>query len=741
MWFGPLDWSLVYSSNIQEDRARVFYPRFCSAVIIVSLIASTSWAQNKPAQTDDKITLGTTEVLLDVAVRDKKGRPVKNLSAADFEVYEDGVKQRIESLRMVTRSAETEATAATADAPSKQKTLPARRGLVEFSIIALVFDRLSPGARMLAHKGASAYLKDHVDPNEFIGVFLTDLSLRTVQSFTNNPQLVRDAVDRATSLATSPNGSSTAQSSNRQDNSQNSSVSASAGDGGAAGSQSTGAAVAGLESAMSKMKQWLGEHAERLDRDQEGYAATSDLLRLVKSLEMLPGRKAVIFFSEGISITTAVISHFRDVITAANRANVAIYSLDAAGLRINSPISQVRDQVNSLANTSMMRASSGRDDASEPMLRLLEQNEDALTMNPHKGLGDLAEQTGGLFIRDTNDLGAGLRRIDEDITAHYELSYVPMRPEQDGRFRQIAVKLRNTGFEVESRRGYFAGSIANDVPVFDYEAPALAALTSKIPGSVPVRALAASFPEPQHRGLASILVEFPEGAFTHSVDANKKTYGTDVSLVVLVKDESQRVVKKLSRRYQLVGPVDKIEAARQGLILFYGETELPPGNYTLEAVAYDSPTGNAGFKTSKLEVQRYESPVRLSSITLLNRAEKLSVLELAHSNPFHFGEVIIYPNLTESVRKSIGAQLAVFFTAYTEQGSTRQLRYTIEVKGNGKPLGRISGELPPPDPDGRIQHVNAIPVAGLEPGTYELRVSVIDGAAVATRSTRFVIEP
>ncbi|MEJ7709956.1 MAG: hypothetical protein WKF84_08870 [Pyrinomonadaceae bacterium] len=51
------------------------------------------------------MTVTTAEVLLDTVVRDKKGRVVKNLTAADFEVYEDGVRQQIKSLRFVARDA------------------------------------------------------------------------------------------------------------------------------------------------------------------------------------------------------------------------------------------------------------------------------------------------------------------------------------------------------------------------------------------------------------------------------------------------------------------------------------------------------------------------------------------------------------------------------------------------------------------------------------------------------------
>src|SRR5215831_4639901 len=73
-------------------------------VLALSLISpAVGQAQKAAPEQERKVRLGTTEVMLDVVVRDKKGRPVKDLSASDFEVYEDGVKQQIESFRLVLR--------------------------------------------------------------------------------------------------------------------------------------------------------------------------------------------------------------------------------------------------------------------------------------------------------------------------------------------------------------------------------------------------------------------------------------------------------------------------------------------------------------------------------------------------------------------------------------------------------------------------------------------------------------
>ncbi|MEJ7709958.1 MAG: VWA domain-containing protein [Pyrinomonadaceae bacterium] len=100
--------------------------------------------------------------------------------------------------------------------------------------------------------------------------------------------------------------------------------------------------------------------------------------------------------------------------------------------------------------------SSGEDTSGQPLTRDLERNEDLIRFDPQSGLGQLSDQTGGFLIRDTNDLEGGLRRIEEDLAAYYVISYTPQNQEYDGRLRRIEVKLRRSGLDVQSRKGYYA---------------------------------------------------------------------------------------------------------------------------------------------------------------------------------------------------------------------------------------------------------------------------------------------
>src|ERR1044072_224008 len=70
-----------------------------------------------PQKQDEVLRFRTNEVKLDIVVKDKKGRPIKDLTAADFEILEDGVGQKIQSFNFVNR----ETTAATSERSPDRK--------------------------------------------------------------------------------------------------------------------------------------------------------------------------------------------------------------------------------------------------------------------------------------------------------------------------------------------------------------------------------------------------------------------------------------------------------------------------------------------------------------------------------------------------------------------------------------------------------------------------------------------
>ena len=128
-------------------------------------------------------------------------------------------------------------------------------------------------------------------------------------------------------------------------------------------------------------------------------------------------------------------SRMRDVFTAANRNNTAIYSLDPRGLatgefQIDEPVGPNQDRA------------------------ALQFTQDTLRV--------LANETDGRAIVNRNDLAGGLAQVVRDSSAYYLIGYTsPTQP--DGKFHEIKVRIKRRGVEVRARRGFWAATVDDAV--------------------------------------------------------------------------------------------------------------------------------------------------------------------------------------------------------------------------------------------------------------------------------------
>lgn len=743
------------------------------ALPIHPLLAKTAVPQEAPpaprsSQELPTFGVGTSAVTLDIVVRDKKGHAVRDLKASDFEVVEDGVKQRAESFEIYGRPPADAVTAeakeakappapapavATPAPPSAAPSTPAApEPEVRPQVIAFVFDRLGTDARKIAHDAALTYLdKGHVE-GDLVAVFTIDLALRNVQPFTSEAFLIRTALDKAASQGNTAFANNTQARRDLIDivaasESATDSVGAGAGQGSSAAAIGGAAGAAAVNQAVASVQAGMLRNFEGLERDQQGYASTNGLLAVVSGLKSLPGRKTVIFFSEGLAIPANVQAQFRSVIDNANRSNVSVYAMDAAGLRTHSLNEETRKEMMQANARRQRQLESGRDDGTGgSMTRALERNEDLLRLNPESGLGQLANETGGFLIINTNDAAAAFRRVEEDMRFHYLVGYSPSNENYDGRWRAIAVKVSRPGLQVQHRKGYYAIRSVESAPLKSFEAPALVQLDKKPrPSQFPIQATALSFPTPKRPGLSPVLVRVPGTAVTYVLDSEdksgKRMHRADFSVVARVRNEAGHEVDRLSQHYVLSAPEANLEAVRRGDILFYREADLNPGRYTVEAVAYDAVSQKASVGTTVVDVPRPEAGrPSLSSIVLVGRAEKVPPSEQQgdNPNPLFYGETILYPNMGEPFKKATSPALGFFFTIYgMTEGASRKA--TIEVFRGDQPAGQVTAELPAPDANGRIQYAGALPISSFPPGSYRLKVTAQTGSGFDTRQTAFTV--
>ena len=120
----------------------------------------------------------------------------------------------------------------------------------------------------------------------------------------------------------------------------------------------------------------------------------------------------------------------RRLFSTANRFNTAIYTLDPRGLAAEEyDVSQ--PTVNFRTNQ-----------------RALLQTQDTLRV--------LAEETDGRALINQNDFGDGLSQMMHDASAYYLLGYTSSQSPTDGEFHEIEVRVNRPGVQVRNRRGFWA---------------------------------------------------------------------------------------------------------------------------------------------------------------------------------------------------------------------------------------------------------------------------------------------
>jgi VWFA-related protein len=723
-------------------------------LLLVSTAARVSSQPAPPRDAGQPFRATATAVVVDVVVRDRKGAPVLDLTASDFQLFEDDVPQTLGAVSLIApppaRSTRTR------DPIADTLTQAAGDGRRESdgpTVIALVFHRLSAEGRALAYRAAKAYLDTPYRANDYAGVFLIDQTLETIQTYSNDRARVGAAIEEAASRATTrfDRQLTTLGGGARGDRDASVSPTASAespgrvtGDGGYAPRAAAPAnAPPSIDGLLERMKERMEEQYQLFGRVQDGNTTTSALLALVNSMNLLPGRKTVVFLADRLSIPTEVQQRFASIIDSANRANVSIYTMDAAGLRVHSEQAATGRAIAEMGFIGTGDTSA--DDADSvsgggAATRRLEKNEFLLRQDPHASLGTLASQTGGFLIDNTNDLAGAFGRIDADRRFHYLLTYSPTNTRQDGTFRRIAVTVKRKNVEVRARSGYNAVAGTGTIPTLQFETAALAALAATPRRTdIPIRAQALLTPTQARPGQLVIVVTVPGAGLTYYLDQSKTSYSSDFTILTQILDAQGHVVRKGSQPYRLTGPADRLEAARQGDVLFYRQPELPAGRYTLEYVVSDALGAKAGTGSIPLVVEPANAAEpMMSSLVIVGRAERVPEGERDPSNPLYVGDVLLYPNLGTPLSKSRDGKLSFFYTLFPRAAT---LRATLELVSGGRSVATLPLTLPAADASGRVQHFAQLPLAAVPVGSCTLRVTVGDGLSTITRDATFVLEP
>jgi VWFA-related protein len=717
-----------------------------AAVMIGTAAGIQPAAQSGPARADQPYASAATAILVDVVVRDRKGLPVTDLSADDFAIIEDGVSQKIDTFSRISRGSgiglgvawKSPSTAIAVAGPSSADSPDAATPQSE-ATVALMFDHLSSEALRLAQRATLDYLPMSGDSPVRVGVFASDPGIRVVQPYTTDRRLVRGAVGRIL-----PSGGSVeemkgeradALMARRRDLRGQGTPDVNGGTTAALASSASEAGQRENELRLIQTELNMIRSFDYMDRDHRGYDTSLALMRVITSLSEYPGRKTIVFFSEGLPASPALANKLDAVIDAANRANVTAYAVDANGLRTRSNAARVRKEIDAFAEERRFQNDTGPERTEQPLTMAFERVEDTLRLDSRAGLARLSEDTGGFLVEQSNDLTGAFRRIDEDNRFHYLLTYSPKNMDFNGRFRTIGVKVRRPGTQVFARRGYRAVR----APVRasgGHEAAALALLDrSRLPNAFPVHAAGFSFPDPARPGLTPLVVRVNTSALRYDIDRDRSTYAARAVVGVRIRDGEGRELEKLTQEYLISGDARDVDAGKSGEILFYREPQLPAGVYTLESIVYDVHAQHGSARVATLTVPAPGS-IAMSSLVLVSRVEEVSDTP-AVSAPLYVGRTLIYPNLGQPILRASTAELPFFFTIW---GPAADATASAQLLHHGQLVAQAPIELAKPS-GSRLQQVGRLPIAALSPGTYELRIRVDTRTqGVLARSAFFTIE-
>ena len=727
-----------------------------AAITLAAIVATPAAAPPQEPSKGQSFSASATAILVDVVVRDNAGRPATNLAAADFELTEDRVAQKIDSFTRVSRGGGIGVGVAWR-APSKTTLVSAPSGggddsdarddAADDATTALVFDHLSTESLRLAQKATLAYVPASGESSVKVGVFATDPGIRVIQRYTTDRALMRRAVQRIAPSGTSVDDRKTERldeliERRRDLRGENETAIAAA-------SASTGAAlsrgsteIGSRESELRLVQTELNmiRAFDSLDRDRRGYDAILALNAIIQTLADLPGRKTIVFFSEGLPAAPGLSARLDSIIDVANRANVTTYAVDARGLGTRSASRNPQKEIDAFAEERRHQLTTGNDRTEQPLTMSFERVEDTMRLDSRTGLARLAQETGGFLVEESNALSSAFQRIDEDNQFHYLLTYSPTNTVFDGKFRAIQVKVRKPGMQVFARKGYRAVRRVRAGDAGDVEGPALELLNRRpLPNALPVHAASFSFPDPARPGLTPVLVRVATEGLRFVVDQERATYSGQVTVLVRVRDHQGREVEKLSQQYLLTGESRDVAAAKRGEILFYREPDLAPGVYSIESIVFDAMARHGSVRVATLTVPPVQATaLGMSSLVLVDRLEEVSDPPKpgAHgAPPLYVGRTLLYPNLGQPIRRSGAGDLPFYFTLY---GNTQDAAASAQLLHNGQMLAEAPVELPRSTAP-RVQHVGRLPIGALPAGTYELRIRVTDGRHELSRTAFFTI--
>jgi VWFA-related protein len=556
---------------------------------------------------EDVVRITSNLVQFDAIVTDKQGRLVTDLRPEDFDVFIDGKRQEITNFSFVSNETVTiaERPAAHGDktATPPPPPVPLRASQVRRTI-ALVADDLGTSFEDIVYvrRALKKFVDEQMQPGDLVAIMRTSAGIGALQQFTTDKQLLYRAIEHVRWNPQGRAGVSAFAPIEQAPLKQTSPFGANAPGSGRPGGRNGGSGSDDNSGSEER------DPSAELEDFRQGIFTVGTLGALnfiVRGMRELPGRKSVVVFSDGFSITQdpknskdtrnteRILENLRRLTDLANRASVIIYTMDARGLPTLGLTAA--DQVNPTGGGPVSDGLDARRDE---------------YLNNQEGLAYLARQTGGLFIRNTNDLGGGVRRVLEDQKGYYLIGFRPGEGVFDSlkgraRFNKLEVKVRREGTRLRTRAGFYNYTEEQFKPTTPRtrSEQIMAAITSPLTSGELSLRLTSLFNSPSEKNgvVDSLLhIDMSQVKFTDDADGWKKAV---IDVVAIIFGENGQVVNEINRTETVRAREDMFRRIlSEGLVYIMKVPVKKPGAYQLRVAVRDAVTEKLGSASQFIEV-------------------------------------------------------------------------------------------------------------------------------------------
>ena len=692
------------------------------SLVGISLAASPVSAHGeKPQETTVREEARAVLVEVPVNVVDKAGRPVEGLTAADFEVYDDGKKQTITGFDIFDLRKPLP--------PARPDEPPLHPAARRHFLILFDLSFGSPKAVVNSRRAAREFVVNRMKDSDLAAVatFSVEQGLRLLVSFTEDRGQLAAAID---SLGFSPLADRTPDPLGlvmvppSQSNATGFQFIS------GAASQTTSGADAAFADLLENLEVNRARSFRAIYRDRVARLLRS-LQQLAISLDTIPGRKHVLYLSEGFD-SRELVGSTRE----GGGAREANWAIQGQSWKIDSDTRWG----NSTLQTSMEKALSyfNRSDCTIHAIDIGGLRADSeisgadQSVEGQSSLYFMAQETGGQFLHNSNDMTDAFEKLVDRTALMYVLAFQPVRVPENGKFHELKVKVRDKSWRVSARSGYTEPKSPKVLTPAERKLAMSEAVAAAVPKTdVPAWVLSAPLAAGPESSRVAVVVEVPGDRLLKGHTASEM----NVELFVYAIDRKGHTLDYLHQPVRIDLKVAEARLSQAGL-KFYGQMALPPGEYTLRTLVRDNETGRFGVTVTPLQVPPAGTPAAAPPLFL--EGEKPWILlkdtapERAERNrgeyPFAIGGESFIPAALAGTAN--GEKSRVCLIAYNFPVEDGALAVSARALGSdGRPRGNLDVRLvraSDGEHEGARKVLLEVVPRGLDPGRYALAVKVQD---------------